>query len=83
MHIKTKKKENIEKKESFKEAQRAILDNYINSINIGFDNTKKYEDYNKINKEKDDEDSDNENDNLECEPVPSFILCIQKKDSMK
>ena len=83
LHIKTKKKENIEKKESYTEAQRAILDNYINSINIGFDNTKKYEDYNKINKEQDDEDSDNENDNLECEPVPSFILCIQKKDSIK
>ena len=83
LHIKTKKKENIEKKESHTEAQRAILDNYINSINIGFDNTKKYEDYNKINKEQDDEDSDNENDNLECEPVPSFILCIQKKDAIK
>ena len=76
LHIKTNKKENIEKKESYTEAQRAILDNYINSINIGFDNTKKYEDYNKINKEQDDEDSDNENDNLECAPVPSFILFI-------
>ena len=81
--IKTEKKEIIEKKERGMEAQRAILDNYINSINIGFDNTKKYEDYNKINKEQDDEDSDNENDNLECEPVPSFILCIQKKGSTK
>ena len=83
LQIKAEKKENIEKKESYKEAQRAIFDNYINSINIGFDNTKKYEDYNKINKEQDDEDSDNENDNLECEPVPSFILCIQKKDAIK
>ena len=71
---------NTIKKESRQNvAQKAILDNYINSINIGFDNIKEYDDYNKINEEKD-EDSDNENDKLECEPVPSFILCIQKKE---
>ena len=62
--------------------QKAIIDNYINSINIGFDNCKTYEDYNIINNEND-EDSDNENDKLECEPVPSFILCIQKKEKVK
>ena len=80
---KTKKIEKRGTKEGGMEAQRAILDNYINSINIGFDNIKKYEDYDQINKEQDDEDSDNENDKLECEPVPSFILCIQKKESIK
>ena len=64
------------------ETQKAIIDNYINSINIGFDNIKVYEDYNEINNEKD-ADSDNENDKLECEPVPSFILCIQKKEKVK
>ena len=74
---------NTIKKESRQNvAQKAILDNYINSINIGFDNIKEYDDYNKINEEKD-EDSDNENDKLECEPVPSFILCIQKKEKIK
>ena len=57
--------------------EKIILENYINTINLGFDNNKKYDDYNIINNEKD-EDSDNENDKLECEPVPSFILCIQK-----
>lgn len=62
--------------------QKAIIDNYINSINIGFDNSKTYNDYNIINNEND-EDSDNENDKLECEPVPSFILCIQKKEKLK
>ena len=63
--------------------QKAIIDNYINSINIGFDNNKIYDDNNIINKENDDDDSDNENDKLECEPVPSFILCIQKKEKVK
>lgn len=71
-----------EYKEKNLETQKAIIDNYINSINIGFDNIKTYEDYNEINKEKD-EDSDNENDKLECEPVPSFILCLQKNDKIK
>ena len=79
IYIKNKKKE---KRTKGLETQKAIIDNYINSINIGFDNINKYEDYNKINKEKDDEDSDNENDKLECEPVPSFILCIQKKENL-
>ena len=60
------------------ETERAILENYINTLNLGFDNSKHYDNYNIINKEKDDEDSDNENDRLECEPIPSFILCIQK-----
>ena len=60
------------------ETERAILENYINTINLGFDNSKNYDNYNIINKEKDDEDSDNENDRLECEPIPSFLLCIQK-----
>ena len=76
------KNKNKEKRTKGIETQKAIIDNYINSINIGFDNINKYEDYNKINKEKDDEDSDNENDKLECEPVPSFILCIQKKENL-
>ena len=58
--------------------ENLLLENYINTINIGFDSRKKYDNYNNINKEKDDQDSDNENDKLECEPVPSFLLCIQK-----
>ena len=60
---------------------KIILENYINTINLGFDNNKKYDNYNIINNEKD-EDSDNENDKLECEPVPSFILCIQKMNKI-
>ena len=60
--------------------EKIILENYINTLNIGFDNNKKYDNYNIINHEKD-EDSDNENDKLECEP----ILYIQKsnKNSQK
>jgi ribosomal protein S7 len=69
-NTKNKKRKNIK-------YENTILENYINTINIGFDNGKKYDNYNIINKEKD-EDSDNENDKLECEPVPSFLLCIQK-----
>ena len=81
--IKKKKKEKIFETFLGKEAQKAIIDNYINSINLGFDNTKKYVDYSNINKEKNNEDSDDENDKLECEPIPSFILCIQKKEKLK
>ena len=45
----------------------AILDNYLNTINIGF-NESEY-----INNEY-------LNDyNYECEPIPSFLLCMQKK----
>ena len=79
--IKKKKKEKIFETFLGKEAQKAIIDNYINSIDLGFDNTKKYVDYSNINKEKNNEDSDDENDKLECEPIPSFILCIQKKEN--
>ena len=61
--------------------EKSILENYINTINLGFDNNKKYDNFNFINNEKD-EDSDNENDKLECEPVPSFILCIQKMNKI-
>ena len=82
IHLRTKKENKGKNNERNLEAQKAIIDNYINSINIGFDNIKTYEDYNQINNEKD-EDSDNENDKLECEPVPSFILCIQKKENIK
>ena len=81
--IKKEKKEKIFETFLGKEAQKAIIDNYINSINLGFDNTKKYVDYSNINKEKNNEDSDDENDKLECEPIPSFILCIQKKEKLK
>ena len=71
------------KKEKKIKTDKAIFQSYINTLNIGFDNGQEYYNYNAINKEKDDEDSDNENDRLECEPVPSFILCIQKKDNLK
>ena len=57
--------------------EKVMFENYINSLNLGFDSRKKYKNYNIINKEKD-EDSDNENDRLECEPIPSFLLCIEK-----
>ena len=79
--IKKEKKEKIFETKLGKEAQKAIIDNYINSINLGFDNTKKYVDYSNTNNEKNNEDSDDENDKLECEPIPSFILCIQKKEN--
>ena len=81
--IKKRKKEKMVETFLGKETQKAIIDNYINSINIGFEKTKKYLDYDNINKEKNDEDSDDENDKLECEPIPSFILCIQKKEKLK
>ena len=70
------------KKEKKIKTDQAIFQSYINTLNIGFDNGQEYDNYNIINKEKD-EDSDNENDRLECEPVPSFILCIQKKENLK
>ena len=70
------------KKEKKIKTDKAIFQSYINTLNIGFDNGQEYDNYNAINKEKD-EDSDNENDRLECEPVPSFILCIQKKENQK
>ena len=70
------------KKEKKIKTNNAIFKSYINTLNLGFDNGKKYNNYNIINKEKD-EDSDNENDKFECEPIPSFILCIQKKENKK
>ena len=70
------------KKEKKIKTDKAIFQSYINTLNIGFDNGQEYDNYNMINKEKD-EDSDNENDRLECEPMPSFILCLQKKENQK
>ena len=52
----------------------SILDNYINSVNLGFTGSNK-------EKEKDDLESDDSimnNIELECEPIPSFILCVKK-----
>ena len=52
----------------------SILDNYINSVNLGFTGSNK-------EKEKDDLESDDSimnNTELECEPIPSFILCVKK-----
>ena len=51
-----------------------ILNNYLNTINIG---------YNGINNnyKLDSENDSNlimEENPLECEPIPSFILCIKK-----
>ena len=46
-----------------------LLDNYLNTVNIGYKNS------NEIIKE-----SLEENDSLdnECEPIPSFLLCLKK-----
>ena len=52
----------------------SILDNYLNSVNVGFTGSNK-------EKEKDDLESDDSvinNTELECEPIPSFILCVKK-----
>ena len=62
--------------------EKIMFENYINSLNLGFDSRKKYKNYNIINKEKA-EDSDDENDRLECEPIPSFLLCIEKMKKVK
>ena len=70
------------KENKINKIEETIIENYINTINLGFDKGKEYDNYNIINKEKD-EDSDNENDRLECEPIPSFLLCIQKKNKIK
>ena len=46
-----------------------LLDNYLNTVNIGYNNS------NEIIKE-----NLEENDSLdnECEPIPSFLLCLKK-----
>ena len=57
-----------------------ILNNYLNTINIGYNgiNNNNY----KLESENDSNLIIDENP-LECEPTPSFILCIQKKDAIK
>ena len=49
-----------------------ILDNYLNTINIG------YIGYNNENNDELSNDDIMNNINNECEPVPSFLLCLQK-----
>ena len=46
-----------------------LLNNYLNTVNIGYNNSNEF-----IN------ESLEENDNLEneCEPIPSFLLCLNK-----
>ena len=48
---------------------KALLDNYFNTINIGYNNVKENieESFEEIN-----------NLDVECEPIPSFLLCLQK-----
>ena len=48
---------------------KALLDNYFNTINIGYNNVKENieESFEEIN-----------NLDVECEPTPSFLLCLQK-----
>ena len=51
-----------------------ILNNYLNTINIGY------------NKDFDDDYNNDEmmdNFNNECEPIPSFLLCLHKEKEKK
>jgi DNA repair exonuclease SbcCD ATPase subunit len=55
----------------------AILDNYLNTVNIGYNYVlSQYENEKEFHKE---EIMDY---NIECEPIPSFVLCLQKSKSI-
>ena len=46
------------------------MDNYLNTVNVGYNN----------NIEINNEIEDIENDLMtECEPIPSFIMCLKKR----
>ena len=53
----------------------AILNNYINSMNIGY---KSNYDKNILDPEN---STINNNIELECEPIPSFVLCVTKMNN--
>lgn len=52
----------------------ALLDNYLNTVNIG------YNDYKDIFNESLEEINNMDN---ECEPIPSFLLCLHKNKDQK
>ena len=51
-----------------------IIDNFLNTINIGYNNNNGAF----IHDFSNDDDESNININNECEPIPSFLLCLQK-----
>ena len=65
---------NINTNNSWNNINEIILNNYLNTINVG---------YNAINdiynSEQEKDDNIIEDKNIECEPIPSFIYCIKKK----
>ena len=56
-----------------------IINSYLNTINIGYnglnDNNKN------IEFDKEDFNISNKECILECEPIPSFLLCLQKTNN--
>ena len=53
------------------------MDNYLNTINIGYNyDFHQYENGKEFNKEEIMDYS------VECEPIPSFVLCLQKSKSI-
>ena len=55
-----------------------IINNYLNTINVGYNGLS--ENNKNILFENEDEIFNNQI-NLECEPVPSFILCLKKTNN--
>ena len=53
-----------------KNINEVIIENYLNTINVG---------YNDLIDNSDIQSGDEGNkNNIECEPIPSFILCLKK-----
>ena len=65
---------NINTNNSWNNINEIILNNYLNTINVGYN---AINDINNSEQEKD--DNIIEDKNIECEPIPSFIYCIKKK----
>ena len=54
-----------------------ILNNYLNTINVGYNGLTEINNFNNLDIEND-ENLLIGDKNIECEPTPSFILCIKK-----
>ena len=67
---------NINTHNSLNNINEVILNNYLNTINIGYNGININNNY-KLELENDSNLIIDENP-LECEPTPSFILCIKK-----
>ena len=59
-----------------------IINNYLNTINVGYNTLNNNNNINEINnEEEEDETVNNNNKNIELEPIPSFIYCLKKMNN--